>query len=77
MTDLFYLFNTLLDKDGNIIIPHISDDVLPVTDDELKRYKDIDFRVNEYKEEIGADQLLHREDKVWLTSLITFYTFIV
>ncbi|XP_073973883.1 cytosolic non-specific dipeptidase 2 isoform X2 [Rhodnius prolixus] len=63
MTDLFYLFNTLLDKDGNIIIPHISDDVLPVTDDELKRYKDIDFRVNEYKEEIGADQLLHREDK--------------
>ncbi|KAK9500669.1 hypothetical protein O3M35_001893 [Rhynocoris fuscipes] len=63
MSDLVYLLNSLVDADGNILIPHINDDVLPVTDDELKRYKDIDFNVREYKEEIGTRELLHNEDK--------------
>jgi len=64
MTDLIYLMDTLLDKEGNILIPGIMDDVLPVTPQELETYKNIDFDVNDYRANIGCNKLLRNEDKV-------------
>jgi len=70
MADLIYLMNTLLDKDGNILIPGIMDDVPPVTPEELETYKNIDFDVNEYRGDIGCSKLLRNEDKVPTTYLL-------
>lgn len=43
MSDLIYLLDQLVDLKGNIIIPKINEDVLPLTDDERATYTDIDF----------------------------------
>ena len=43
MVDLVSLLNELVDSKGNILIPNISDDVLPLTDQERDLYKSIDF----------------------------------
>ncbi|KAL1117307.1 hypothetical protein AAG570_004633 [Ranatra chinensis] len=63
MGDLLHVFSSLVDGKGNILIPHLSDDVVPVTEDEKKIYTGIDFSVLDYKNEIGSNQLLHNEDK--------------
>lgn len=39
MADLMYMMNTLLDKDGNILVEGLSDLVAPVTPEELKIYE--------------------------------------
>jgi len=64
MADLIYLMNTLLDKEGNILIDGIMEGVPPVTPEEKEIYKNIDFDVNEYRSDIGCTKLLHNEDKV-------------
>ncbi|XP_065351852.1 cytosolic non-specific dipeptidase [Cloeon dipterum] len=66
MADLIYLMNTLLDKDGNILVPGIMDDVAPVTPAELEIYKEIDFDVSEYRSDVGTNKLLRNEDKIKL-----------
>lgn len=43
MSDLIALMNSLTDIKGNILIPGIMDDVLPVTPEEEKLYDAIDF----------------------------------
>lgn len=43
MSDLIYLLDQLVDLKGNIIIPKVNEDVLPLTDDERATYTDIDF----------------------------------
>lgn len=43
MADLIALMNSLTDARGNILIPGIMNDVLPVTDEEKKLYETIDF----------------------------------
>lgn len=43
MFDLIALMNSLTDIKGNILIPGIMDDVLPVTPEEEKLYDAIDF----------------------------------
>ncbi|XP_024083528.1 cytosolic non-specific dipeptidase [Cimex lectularius] len=63
-TDLIHVLNSLLDKDGKIQIPHLHDDVLPVTDEEKNLYKNIEFNIFDFKNEIGTKTLLHNEDKV-------------
>ncbi|XP_046997120.1 cytosolic non-specific dipeptidase [Schistocerca americana] len=66
MSDLIYLMNTLVDKDGKILITGIMDDVAPLTDEERQMYKNIEFSVDEYRADIGTNKLLHNEDKIEL-----------
>lgn len=64
MTDLVHLLNTLVDKDGKILVTGLHDDVAEVTPKEAALYDTIDFDVAEYKGSIGTQQMLHGEDKV-------------
>lgn len=43
MVDLISLLNELVDSKGNILIPGISDDVLPLDEKEKNLYTSIDF----------------------------------
>uniref|UniRef100_A0A915K6K2 Cytosolic non-specific dipeptidase n=1 Tax=Romanomermis culicivorax TaxID=13658 RepID=A0A915K6K2_ROMCU len=43
MSDLVYLLNNLVDKSGKILIPHVYDQVAPVTDAERGLYDNLDF----------------------------------
>jgi len=63
MIDLVYLLNTLVDKDGKILITDIQKDVAPLLPGEHEMYDTIDFEVKEYKKDLGAPRLLHNEDK--------------
>ncbi len=64
MADLIYLMSTLIDKEGKILVEGIMDQVLDLTDEELARYKDLDFKVSDYKTEIGTGNLITGDDKV-------------
>ncbi|XKL60005.1 hypothetical protein PGB90_001021 [Kerria lacca] len=59
MSDLIALLNTLLDKDGEILIPGIMEDVEIISPEEQKMYSNIDFDIDAYKNELGSPQLLH------------------
>lgn len=48
-----------MDRRGKILIPGISEAVAPVTEDELQLYDKIDFDLEEYARDVGADTLLH------------------
>lgn len=63
MPDLCYLLNTLVDKDGNILIPGIERDIMPLLSNEKDIYEKIDYDVNDYRNDIGATKLPHNEDK--------------
>lgn len=63
MSDLVYLLNTLVDKDGKILVPKLSDDVAPLTDSEKAIYSKIHFNVEEYQNSIGCPSLLHEGKK--------------
>lgn len=63
MADLVYLLNTLVDKDGKILIPGIYDEVAKLTPEEQAMYKTIEFDVKEYRESLGAPRLMHKEHK--------------
>ena len=43
MTEISHIFASLIDTDGKINIPGLSDEVDPVTDAEKNRYENIDF----------------------------------
>ena len=47
MTEISHIFSSLIDIDGTIKIPGLSDEVDPVTDAEKKRYENIDFSLEE------------------------------
>lgn len=66
MSDLIYLLNTLVDKDGRILITDLYKDVAPERDNEHELYENISFDVDQYREEIGCSKLLHKEDKIQL-----------
>lgn len=63
MTDLVILMGKLVDNKGKILIPGISDDVLPLEEPEKNLYHKIDFDSNEFRNEVGTQQLIHA-DKV-------------
>lgn len=48
-----------MDRKGKILIPGISEAVAPVTEEELKLYDQIDFDLEEYAKDVGAQTLLH------------------
>merc|ERR1719367_564277 len=64
MADLVYMMNTLLDKDGNILVEGLMDPVAKVTDEELAKYETIDFDVHDYKNDLKTAKLVNDKDKV-------------
>jgi len=71
MTDLIKLMGTLVDTDGTILVDGIMDDVKLLTAEEEALYENLDFNVEEYKDEVKIfsekllfdnkkDILLHR-----------------
>ena len=64
MADLIYMMNTLLDKDGNILVEGLMDPVAKVTDEELASYEGIDFDVEDYKNDLKTAKLVNDKDKV-------------
>lgn len=63
MTDLVYLLNTLVDKDGKIQITGLYNEVAPLTDKEKSLYTQISFNVDEYRKDVGCTKLMHKEKK--------------
>ncbi|XP_072460195.1 cytosolic non-specific dipeptidase [Notamacropus eugenii] len=59
MSDLITLMGCLVDRTGHILIPGINEAVAPVTDEELLQYEKIDFDLEEYAKDVGAETLLH------------------
>lgn len=59
MSDLIAILDTLVDKDGKILVPKIYDEVEPVTPEEKSLYESIDFSMEEYNQDIDSPQLLH------------------
>ncbi|XP_045489382.1 cytosolic non-specific dipeptidase [Pieris rapae] len=59
MSDLIYLMNTLVDKDGKILITDVYKSVAPLTDTEMKLYDTIDFDPEAYRKAIEAYKLPH------------------
>lgn len=64
LPDLMYLMNTLLDKDGKILVPGIMDQVKKVTPEEEKLYEAIDFDVEDYKADLEHKTLINDGDKM-------------
>lgn len=63
MTDLVYLLSNVANSKGEILIPNLRDGVEDVTPEEEKYYHRLSFDVGKFKQEIGVDRLLHKEDK--------------
>lgn len=57
MTDVVKLMSSLLDNEGNILVPGLLDDVAPLTDAEKKLYENIDFDTEEYRCQVGCNRL--------------------
>lgn len=59
MTDLIALMDSLVDRKGKILIPGIYEAVAHLSKEEEKIYQAIDFDLQEYAGDIGAQKLLH------------------
>ena len=59
MIDLVHLFSKIVDQKGRILIPGINELVDKLTPEEDSLYTPIDFDPEEYRQDIGADKLLH------------------
>ncbi|MHA1992539.1 MAG: M20/M25/M40 family metallo-hydrolase [Candidatus Hodarchaeales archaeon] len=57
MTDLVYLFNSLLDLEGKVLIEGFYDNVKPLTEEEKELYKKIKFDLSAYKKTLGVQRL--------------------
>uniref|UniRef100_A0A1S4MXZ6 Peptidase M20 dimerisation domain-containing protein n=1 Tax=Pediculus humanus subsp. corporis TaxID=121224 RepID=A0A1S4MXZ6_PEDHC len=63
MPDLIYLLNTLVSKDGEILIDGLMKDVQPVTDEEKGLYNSIEFDLMDFKQSAGCTTVRHNEEK--------------
>lgn len=59
MVDLVHILGSLVDTHGNIKVPGIHDSVKALTEEEKVLYKDIEFSVDESRDDIGAPKLIH------------------
>ncbi|XP_013414332.1 cytosolic non-specific dipeptidase [Lingula anatina] len=59
MVDLVSLLNSLVDGKGNILVPGVMDTVAPLTDEEKQLYKPIEFDMEDYRQDLGAEKLIH------------------
>lgn len=66
MADLIYLLNTLVDKDGHILIDGIYNDVASFREKETETIESVTFDVDDYRRDIGCNKLAHQEDKAKL-----------
>uniref|UniRef100_A0A336L7Z7 CSON005069 protein n=1 Tax=Culicoides sonorensis TaxID=179676 RepID=A0A336L7Z7_CULSO len=66
MVDLIYLLDQLVDKNGRILVPNVYNEVAPLLENENEIYENIAFDVNEYRNDLGARKLMHKEDKTQL-----------
>lgn len=57
--DLVYLLASLVDSTGHILIPGIYDDVAPITEEEKKLYENIDFDIEEHKNNTEVNTFLY------------------
>jgi len=64
MADLIYLLNSLTNVEGDILVPDFLKDVPALTEEEKKLYETVDFDVDIYHKEIGANALKHKGHKV-------------
>lgn len=48
-----------MDKKGKILVPGIYDDVAKLTDEERRLYEKIEFDLEDYAKDVGAQRLLH------------------
>jgi len=63
MSDLIYLLDTLVDKDGKIQIENVYKEVAPLTATEKDLYSKVHFDVEEYRKNVGTKQLPHNSVK--------------
>ncbi|CAH1171335.1 unnamed protein product [Phaedon cochleariae] len=63
MTDLVYVLDNLVDKEGKILVTDLYKDVAPLMDGENSIYEKIEFDVAEYRKDVGTDRLMHKEVK--------------
>lgn len=63
LADLIAMMDTLIDKDGNILVEGLMDTVAPVTEAEKKKYENISFDPEDYRKDIGTAKLIHNQDK--------------
>lgn len=59
MIDLIHLFSKLINQKGEILIPGVNELVDRMTDTEMSTYEGIDFDPEEFRQDIGAERLLH------------------
>ncbi|KAF7504624.1 hypothetical protein GJ744_002051 [Endocarpon pusillum] len=59
MTDLVRLLSTLVNTDGQILIPGINDLVAPITEEEKKLYAPISFTMANLHESLGSKTTIH------------------
>ncbi|XP_060534962.1 cytosolic non-specific dipeptidase-like [Cylas formicarius] len=52
MADLVFLLDSLVDKNGKILVPGLYEDVAPLSEGESEIYRKIDFDVNDYRSDI-------------------------
>jgi Cys-Gly metallodipeptidase DUG1 len=59
MTDLVSIMSSLVDPQGNILIPGLDDLVAPLTDEEKELYSDIAFTMDNLYESLGSKTAIH------------------
>ena len=67
--DLIHLLSKLTTPDREILIPHFHDKVRPLNDEEKKLYEGIEFDLDKFVDNIGADILLSRDSKKLLMDM--------
>lgn len=68
MVDLVALMNELVDAKGQIQVPGIYDKVSPLTSEEEKLYETIEFSCDDFREDSGCFDLIHKDKAKTLMS---------
>mmetsp|Transcript_28935 Transcript_28935/g.61657 ORF Transcript_28935/g.61657 Transcript_28935/m.61657 type:complete len:519 (-) Transcript_28935:152-1708(-) len=63
MVDLVNLLQSLVDTNGNILVPGVLDSVKKLTPEEEKLYEGIDFPLEGQRQASGCEKLMHNDDQ--------------
>jgi cytosolic nonspecific dipeptidase len=61
MIDCVHLLSSLVDRNGRIQVPGVYDQVRPLTEEENKLYESIDFDIEDFRNDVGCESLLHSD----------------